>query len=101
MVTLLILIGAAFLASLIAVANLWLRVVELEKGKPPAPAQNFIARALGFKAEPEAPKDYAQTSIPRTRGPWRRQMRDLQAKANSKQKERDALIPKENHAKTR
>lgn len=49
-----------------------------------------------FKPELEAPKDYPVQSIPRTAGSWRRQRVELQKQHNSKQKERDALKPKEN-----
>lgn len=67
-------------------------VILFHVGRTPKGTQS-VSEFLGFKKpEPEAPRDYAQTSIPRTRGPWRRQMRDLQAEHNTQQKERDALF---------
>lgn len=55
---------------------------------------------LPDKKPSETPKPLG--SIPRTSGPWRRQRLAIQKAHNSKQKERDALIPKEQpNAKTR
>ena len=66
----------------------------LEDDGPKAPKSGF--HFPFFKPEPEAPKDYPVQSIPRTAGSWRRQRVELQKQHNSKQKERDALKPKEN-----
>jgi hypothetical protein len=67
-----------------------------ELSRPPKPAPQYqelpwFKTLLGEKAKPEAPKDYVNTSIPRTRGPWRKQMQTLQADHNTVQKHRDAL----------
>lgn len=48
---------------------------------------------LPWNSEPEPPPGQVVHPLPRTRGPWRRQRKDLQAEHNSKQRERDSRMP--------
>jgi hypothetical protein len=72
-------------------------VRELSRPIPSQPSTElpysptWFKTMLGVKTPTEPAKDYPIATISRTRGPWRRQMRDLQADHNTKQKERDAF----------
>jgi hypothetical protein len=68
---------------------------------PAKPEQNPIAKLLGFKpVEPLPPRDYPKETISRTRGPWRRQVLELQKAHNTKQQHLDKLTEAAN-GKTR
>lgn len=57
----------------------------------PISQPNTIARLLGFKPEPVAPRDYPTETIPRTRGSWRKHRAELERAHNTKQQHMDKL----------